>query len=38
MTPEQLDEMNEWYCSKCKNHVRAIKVLSIYKAPKIFII
>lgn len=36
-TPEQLDESNASYCSKCKAHVQGIKKMDIYKAPKILI-
>ncbi|CAK69659.1 unnamed protein product (macronuclear) [Paramecium tetraurelia] len=35
--PEQLDEENTWYCNQCKDHVRAFKVMEIYKTPKILI-
>jgi len=35
---EQLDESEEWYCSSCKEHVRAFKKLSIWKPPSILII
>ena len=34
----QLDENNEWYCGKCKQHVKGLKKLDIYKVPKYFII
>jgi ubiquitin carboxyl-terminal hydrolase 4/11/15 len=36
--PEQLDEQNTWYCSNCKDHVRAFKKIQIYNAPKYLII
>ena len=36
--PEELDENNAWYCKKCEKHQNAVKVLEIYKIPKIFII
>ena len=35
---EQLGEGNEWYCSKCKNHVLAKKKMELYYLPKILII
>lgn len=35
---EILEEHNEWYCSKCKQHQRASKKIDIYKAPNILII
>ncbi|KAM3127810.1 hypothetical protein pb186bvf_020089 [Paramecium bursaria] len=35
---EILGEGDEWYCNKCKLHVRASKKMEIYKAPKILII
>jgi hypothetical protein len=36
--PEKLPENSEWYCPKCKKHVRATKKMEIYKAPHILII
>ena len=36
--PEELDENNAWYCKKCEKHQNALKVLEIYKIPKIFIL
>jgi len=36
--PEQLGEDNQWYCNKCKGHVRAFKKMEIYKAPMILMI
>lgn len=36
--PEQLDEQNTWYCSNCKEHVKAFKKIDIYKAPKNLIV
>ena len=36
--PEILDEQNKWYCSKCKEHVQATKILEIYRAPPVFVI
>lgn len=37
-SPEILDEDNKWYCSKCKEHVQATKLLEIYKAPPVMVI
>ena len=36
--PETLDKHNLWYCSFCKTHVQATKLMEIYKVPKILII
>eukprot|EP00941_MAST-03F_sp_MAST-3F-sp1_P002743 g2743.t1 len=35
---EQLDEQNEWYCNKCKKHVRAFKQLGLWSVPDVFIV
>lgn len=35
---EELEQGNEWYCSNCREHKLAKKVLEIYKAPKILIL
>mmetsp|Transcript_29454 Transcript_29454/g.53955 ORF Transcript_29454/g.53955 Transcript_29454/m.53955 type:complete len:1303 (-) Transcript_29454:233-4141(-) len=35
---EQLEETEMWYCSRCKNHVRAWKQFDLYKTPPILII
>ncbi|GAX20611.1 ubiquitin carboxyl-terminal hydrolase 4/11 [Fistulifera solaris] len=35
---EQLDESEMWYCSQCKQHVRAWKQFHIYKSPPILLI
>ena len=35
---EQLEEGNEWYCSKCKEHVLAKKKMEFFYLPKILII
>jgi hypothetical protein len=35
---EKLEDMNEWYCSKCKSHQKATKKMEIYKSPHILII
>ena len=37
-TPEQLDKDNEWYCSKCKEHVQATKKLDIWSLPEVRIL
>ena len=31
---EQLDDANPWYCPKCKDLVRAYKMISVYRPPK----
>lgn len=36
--PEKLQEGNEWYCPKCKEHKLAVKHMEIYKTPKTLII
>ena len=36
--PEQLDESDTWYCSKCKDHVRAIKKLDLWYLPPVLVI
>jgi ubiquitin C-terminal hydrolase len=36
--PEQLDESDTWYCSKCKEHVRAIKKLDLWYLPPVLVI
>ena len=36
--PERLDEHNMWYCSTCKEHVRAMKTMGLWKLPNIFIV
>jgi ubiquitin carboxyl-terminal hydrolase 4/11/15 len=35
---EKLEDMNEWYCSNCKDHKKATKKMEIYKSPHIMII
>ena len=35
---ELLGDGDEWYCSKCKKHVKAIKKIELYYLPKILII
>ena len=36
--PERLDESNMYYCSKCKQHVRAMKTMKLCQLPNILII
>ena len=36
--PERLDESNKWYCSSCKEHVRAMKTMELWKLPNILIV
>jgi hypothetical protein len=36
--PERLDEHNMWYCSKCKEHVRALKTMKLWKLPNILVV
>jgi ubiquitin carboxyl-terminal hydrolase 4/11/15 len=35
---EKLDETNEWYCSKCKEHRRGYKQLELFRLPKYLIL
>ena len=35
---EKLDETNEWYCPKCKEHRRGYKQLEIFRLPKYLIL
>jgi ubiquitin carboxyl-terminal hydrolase 4/11/15 len=35
---EQLDESEMWYCSRCKEHVRAWKQFHLYRSPPILIV
>lgn len=37
-TEEQLTEENMWYCSRCKDHVRAIKKLELWSLPRILVV
>ena len=37
-TPERLDNQNTWYCSNCKDHVRALKTMRVWRLPNILII
>ena len=34
---EQLDEHNAWYCSNCKRHVCALKLITLWNTPDILI-
>ena len=36
--PERLDEDNKWYCSTCKDHVRAEKTMTLWRLPNILVI
>ena len=36
--PERLDEHNMWYCSNCKDHVRAMKTMQLWKLPNILVV
>lgn len=36
--PERLDDDNMWYCSKCKDHVKAMKTVALWKLPNILVI
>jgi ubiquitin carboxyl-terminal hydrolase 4/11/15 len=36
--PERLDENNMWYCSSCKEHVRAMKTMELWKLPNVLIL
>jgi len=36
--PERLDEQNMWYCSECKEHVRAMKSIELWRLPNILIV
>jgi ubiquitin C-terminal hydrolase len=36
--PERLDENNKWYCNKCKDHVRAMKTMELWRLPNILIV
>ncbi len=37
-TPEQLDAADSWYCSKCKEHVRADKKLDLWTLPEVLVV
>eukprot|EP00729_Bicosta_minor_P015400 gene15400-16646_t len=36
--PEVLAESNSWFCSRCQQHLRATKILEIWKLPEILIV
>lgn len=36
--PERLDEHNMWYCSNCKDHVRALKTMELWRLPNILMV
>jgi ubiquitin carboxyl-terminal hydrolase 4/11/15 len=36
--PERLDEDNKWYCSRCKDHVRAEKKMTLWRLPNILVV
>ena len=36
--PERLDEHNMWYCSKCKEHVRALKTMALWRLPNVLVV
>lgn len=36
--PERLDENNQWYCSNCKNHVRAMKTMELWRLPNVLVL
>ena len=36
--PERLDEHNMWYCSRCKEHVRAMKTMELWRLPDILVV
>lgn len=35
---EKLDQNNMWYCSTCKNHVQALRMYQMFKAPKYLVL
>jgi len=35
---ERLDQYNQWYCSVCKEHVRAMKTIELWKIPNVLIV
>jgi len=37
-TPEKLTKGEEWYCSKCKAHVPALKTMAVRRLPNILLI
>jgi hypothetical protein len=36
--PERLDENNMWYCAQCKEHVRAMKTMELWRLPNILVV
>ncbi|CAJ1957286.1 unnamed protein product [Cylindrotheca closterium] len=36
--PERLDERNMWYCSSCKEHVKALKTMKLWRLPNILVV
>ncbi|KAL3789205.1 hypothetical protein HJC23_002790 [Cyclotella cryptica] len=36
--PERLDDDNMWYCSQCKEHVKAMKTVALWRLPNILVI
>ena len=36
--PERLDMENMWYCSKCRQHVQALKTMKLWRLPNILVI
>ena len=36
--PERLDENNTWYCARCKEHVRAMKTMKLWRLPNILVV
>ena len=36
--PERLDDKNKWYCSKCKEHVKAMKTVELWRLPNVLVI
>jgi len=35
---EQLDEHNAWYCSNCKSHVCALKLITLWNTPDVLVL
>mmetsp|Transcript_6615 Transcript_6615/g.13554 ORF Transcript_6615/g.13554 Transcript_6615/m.13554 type:complete len:1188 (+) Transcript_6615:229-3792(+) len=36
--PERLDDDNMWYCTHCKEHVRAMKTVCLWRLPNILVV
>lgn len=36
--PERLDTDNMWYCSKCQEHVQALKTMKLWRLPNILVV